>query len=144
MGPSRGECSSHWLTHISLTYEKGGFVETASRRLGTGEEILSIARDDTQSQRLVIGTRGGLVVGIEVDIRNEMMSAFFSVKLSPTIPKGVAFAEDSENIYVFGLYEGDMYIDLISISDIPLTTSRLTLRTKDGKVLSSQNIGTPM
>lgn len=92
----------------------------------------------------MIGTRGGLVVGIEVDIRNVTISAFFSVKLSPTIPKGVAFAEDSENIYVFGLYEGDMYIDLISISDIPLTTSRLTLRTKDGKVLSSQNIGTPM
>ena len=93
-----------------LTYEKGGFVEIASRRLGTGEEILNIARDEftVQSRKLVVGTRGGLVLGIEINIKSETISSFFSVKLNPTIPKGVAFAEDSENIYVFGLYEGDM------------------------------------
>jgi hypothetical protein len=110
MDPSRGKYSSFWPTNILLTYEKGGFVEIASRRLGTGEEILNIARDEftAQSKRLAIGTRGGLVLGIEVNIKSETISSFFSVKLDPTIPKGVAFAEDGENIYVFGLYEGDM------------------------------------
>ena len=47
---SRGEYSNFWSINIFLIYEKGGFVEIASRRLGTGEEILNIARDEFTAQ----------------------------------------------------------------------------------------------
>jgi hypothetical protein len=42
-----------------------------------------------------------------VDARAKMRTVF-SVQLDKTVPKAVAFAENSEDVHVFGLYDGNV------------------------------------
>lgn len=89
--------------------EQGGFMEQTSRRLGSGQEIICIATDQSRqgNQRLIIGTRDKMVLVIDIDARGQLVPVL-SVQLDKTVPKGVAFAENAEDIYVFGLFEGNM------------------------------------
>jgi hypothetical protein len=78
--------------------------------------------------RLAIGTRDRLVQVWDLDSKGKMQSVF-SVQLNVTVPKAVAFAENrARDIYIFGLYDGNVHV----------------LRGGDGKVLSTQDIGTIM
>jgi hypothetical protein len=56
---------------------------------------------------LIIGTRDRVVQVWSVDTKAQMR-ATFSVQLDKTVPKAVAFAEDSDDVHVFGLYDGNM------------------------------------
>ena len=65
------------------------------------------ATDD--SVRLAIGTRDKLVQVWKLDLKGQLHSVF-SVQLDVTILKGVAFSENNRDIYVFGLYDGNLYV----------------------------------
>jgi hypothetical protein len=80
-----------------------------AQRLGTGLEITCIA-DDPHSEseiRVIVGTRGRLVQVWALDTKGNM-HAVFSVQLDKTVPKSLAFAENGEDVHVFGLYNGDV------------------------------------
>jgi hypothetical protein len=80
-----------------------------AQRLETGLEITCIANDPfSESEiRVIVGTRGMLVQVWHVYARMKMC-AVFSVRLDKTVPKAVAFAENSEDVHVFGLYDGNV------------------------------------
>ena len=88
---------------------KDGFVELNAQRIGTGLEITCIANDPfSESEiRVIVGTRGMLVQVWQVDARAKMRTVF-SVQLDKTVPKAVAFAKNSEDVHVFGLYNGNV------------------------------------
>jgi hypothetical protein len=88
---------------------QGGFVELNAQRLGTGLEVTCIAGDPFSESdiRLVVGTRGKQVQVWDVDMMAQMRN-IFSVELDKTVPKAVAFAEHSDDIHVFGLYDGNV------------------------------------
>jgi hypothetical protein len=88
---------------------KDGFVELNAQRIGTGLEITCIANDPfSESEiRVIVGMRGMLVQVWQVDARAKMRTVF-SVQLDKTVPKAVAFAENSEDVHVFGLYDGNV------------------------------------
>ena len=84
-------------------------MELSAQRVGTGLKVTCIA-DDSFSEsniQLLVGTRGRLVQVWNVDPKGQMHSVF-SIQLDNTVPKAVAFNESSENILVFGLYDGDV------------------------------------
>jgi hypothetical protein len=86
-----------------------GLIEINAQRLGTGLEITCIAYDPLSESeiRLAVGTRGRLVQVWRMDTRTQLHAAF-SVQLDKTVPKSVAFSENSEDIHVFGLYDGNV------------------------------------
>jgi hypothetical protein len=88
--------------------------------------------------------RDKMVLVLEIDGKGQL-SPVLSVQLDKTVPKGVAFADNSNDIYVFGLFEGDVYV-LRNMSFLLLirVDNRHRLRGRDGKVLSTHNIGTPI
>jgi hypothetical protein len=66
--------------------------------------------DTDDAVRLAIGTRDRVVQVWTLDPRGHLHSVF-SVQLKVTVPKGVALAENiTKDIYVFGLYDGNMYV----------------------------------
>lgn len=104
-------------------------MELVSRRIGKGGEILSIASDfQTEGRhRIAAGTRDGVIQLLELDLTGQFTSVF-SVKMTKAIPKTVSFSEDGDGIFVFDLYDGDMY----------------TLEAERGVVISTQTVGTAM
>jgi hypothetical protein len=70
-----------------------------------------MACDSTEDAvRLAIGSRDRLVQVWKLDHKGQLHSVF-SVQLDMTVPKGVAFAENTDkDIYVFGLYDGNLYV----------------------------------
>lgn len=84
-------------------------MELNAQRLGTGFEVTCLADDPFSESdiRLAVGTRDRLVQVWNVDMRGQMR-AIFSVQLDKTVPKGVTFSESSEDVHVFGLYDGNM------------------------------------
>ena len=83
-----------------------------ARRLGNGQEIICIAGDPFSEDeiRIVIGTRDRLVQVWNVDAKAQM-TAIFAVQLDKTVPKVVAFSENSDDVRVFGLYDGNMCVN---------------------------------
>ena len=58
--------------------------------------------------QLVIGTRDRIVQVWELDSKGKMQS-MFSVQLDVTVLKAVAFTNNpTKDIYVFGLYDGNV------------------------------------
>jgi hypothetical protein len=82
-----------------------------ARRLGNGQEIICIAGDPFSEDeiRIVIGTRDRLVQVWNIDAKAQM-TAIFAVQLDKTVPKVVAFSENSDDVRVFGLYDGNMCV----------------------------------
>jgi len=84
-------------------------VELNAQRLGTGFEVTCIADDPFNESDiwLVVGTRDRLVQVWNVDMTGQMRTVF-SVQMDKTVPKGVTFSTSSEDVYVFGLYDGNV------------------------------------
>ena len=57
--------------------------------------------------QIMVSTRDRLVQVWGIDL-NAQMHAVFSVQLDKTVPKAVAFTDDSDDVHVFGLYDGDV------------------------------------
>lgn len=100
---------------FGLTLFQGRFEELTAKRLGTGCEITCMVCDNTEEiTRLAIATRDRMVQVWRLDLRGQVQSVF-SVQLDVTVPKGVAFVENAANdIHVFGLYDGNLYVHLAS------------------------------
>ena len=99
-----------------------------------------------QDARLITGTEDRVVELATLDF-NAKLTPIFSVQLAGTIPAALAFSENKEDIIVFGLRDGDVYVILISSSSKLVFTafdSRHMLKGKDGKILSTRNVGPGM
>lgn len=122
------------------------FNELADYRIGIGSQITCITDDQSGSdnRRLAIGARDKRIMVVELD-SNGSMFHIFSVTMDRSVPSGLAFADHEDcNLYVFGHYDGDVYVLLAySYCQLIVDCSHL-LRGSDGRVLSSRNIGTPM
>ena len=94
---------------------------------------------------LATGTQDRLVQVWTLD-RNGQLHSVFSVQLDVTVPRGVAFVENMEkDIYVFGLYDRNLYVCPALMPIIPDNgILRHILRGSDGKVVSTQDVGTVM
>lgn len=84
---------------------QGQFEETLTRRVGTGREILCIAKDSLDS-RLAVGTRDRLVQVWKYT--KSQLLPIFSVTLDSTVPKTVVFSDKDASILVFGLCDGNL------------------------------------
>jgi len=84
-------------------------VELTSWRLGSGQEIVCIADNpfSQENHRLIIGTRDKMVQVMDIDPKGQLIP-HFSVTLDKTVPKGVVFADNADDVYVFGLFDGDV------------------------------------
>ena len=103
------------VTVFGLTLVQSCFEELTAKRLGTGCEITCMVCDNTEeTTRLVVATRDQIVQMWKLDLKGQVQSVF-SVRLDVTVPKGVAFVENAaKDIYVFGLYDGNLYVHLES------------------------------
>lgn len=72
--------------------------------------------------RVAAGTRDSLIMIFDIDANGQMV-AKFSVSISDTIPASIAFATNAEELYIFGLMDGNIH----------------TLR--DGEIVHSRHVG---
>lgn len=89
----------------------GSFVEKTVQRLGNGYEVTCIAKDPSieGDVRIAVGMRDRLVLLFSMDSRVQLVN-MFAVQLDKTVPKCVGFADNDEDILVFGLYDGNVYV----------------------------------
>lgn len=110
-------CYGTGLGYIIILQASAGshtFTEVYAKRLGTGAEITCLAIDDSHFQHsfnIVTGTRGSFVQLWNYDFSN--LTSVFSVLVSRTIPKAVAFSRNRTEIYMFDLHKGEMYVAAI-------------------------------
>ncbi|KAG2096022.1 WD40-repeat-containing domain protein [Suillus cothurnatus] len=92
------------------------FQEICARRLGSGFEITCLSWHSSADGniRIAVGTRDKMVQVLILNTNLQLQSVF-AVQLETTIPKSVAFT-DSRDIYVFGLYDGNL--NQLPISDV--------------------------
>jgi hypothetical protein len=79
-----------------------------------GREILSIADDPSSRRhhRVVLTARGGDYMIVDIDKNGVLIPTVLQEGYG--IPKTVAFTENGEFVYMFGLYDGRMCIKPIS------------------------------
>ena len=84
----------------------------SAHRVLTGHEILSIANDTStgakENHRIVLSNRGGSIMLMEIDKKGALVPIWN--KAAYKIPKTVAFSKEGDLIYVFGLWDGIMYV----------------------------------
>ena len=106
-------CYGTGLGYLVLWRRDGRmFEELVARRIGTGTgtEILAIASDGSLAElaRIVLGTQDRLVQVHRVDSRAQLHPVF-SIQLSITVPWRVSFVNNTaRDVYVFGIYNGQM------------------------------------
>jgi hypothetical protein len=114
---------------VKLTISQGSFEELHARRLGKGLEITCIACDgidDRDLVRIAIGTRDRRVQVWTFDT-SAQLAPLFSVQLDVTVPKSVCFTENTaRDVYIFGLYDGNMFVPAVLAPSPPLTRRILT------------------
>ncbi|KAG9315643.1 WD40-repeat-containing domain protein [Chiua virens] len=97
--------------------------DVSSRRIGTGQEIMSISQYNVDgSTRLITGTRDKRAQLWALDSKLNITS-IFSVELPTSIPRALYFL--GSDIVVFGMYDGEIH----------------TLRCRDGLLLSTKSTG---
>ena len=128
--------------------EVGDFVEVNAQRIATGAEITTLATTvSSDDDILIIAGMEDQVIELATLNFNARLTPIFSMQLAGTIPAALAFLENKEDIIVFGLRDGDVYVIIISSSSKLLFTafdSRHMLKGKDGKILSTRNVGPRM
>lgn len=85
------------------------FEEVVVKRVGTGSEITCMTSGPTDSGtgvRLATGTRERQVMVWTFD--NDVLVPSMSIQLATTVPKGIAFVDGQKDLYVWGLYDGQM------------------------------------
>jgi len=84
------------------------FEELVVKRVGTGCEITCMACDTAAGTgvQIATGTRERQVMGWT--FHNNILVPNFSIQLSTTVPKGIAFVYGQKDIYVWGMYDGQM------------------------------------
>ena len=58
--------------------------------------------------RIATGTRGHQVICWT--FHNNILVPVFSIQLSTTIPKGIVFVYGQRDVYVWGMYDGQMWV----------------------------------
>lgn len=106
-------CSGTGLGYLMVwaqNQQNSSFVEKMVQRYGTGHEVTCIAKGPSVEGdvRIVVGMRDKLVLLFSLDSRVQLVNVF-AVQFDNTVPKGVGFADNDEDILVFGFYDGHMY-----------------------------------
>ena len=80
------------------------------QRAGQGKEITSLAKNKPAGRplQIVAGTEDRVVLLYMLD--GTRLVPIFSVQMDKTIPASVAFADNKEDILVFGLRDGMMSV----------------------------------
>lgn len=83
-------------------------MEVHTQRAGRGKEITSLAKNKPPGRPLQIaaGTEDRLVLLYTLD--GTRLVPVFSVQMDKSIPASIAFAENKEDILLFGLRDGMM------------------------------------
>ncbi len=92
-----------------MTLPQIKFEEVVVKRVGTGSEITCITSDPTSAGtgvRLATGTRERQVMVWTFD--NDVLVPSMSIQLATTVPKGIAFVSGQKDLYVWGMYDGQM------------------------------------
>ena len=91
------------LTPLQMQFE-----ELLVKRVGTGCKITCMACDTMAATgvRIATGTHGHQVICWT--FHNNVLVPVFSIQLSTTIPKGIAFVYGQKDVYVWGMYDGQM------------------------------------
>lgn len=97
-------------------HRSGNFLEKTTQRLGTGQEVTCIAKNTSGEGdvRIVVGMRDRLVLLFSLDSRAQLVNTS-AVQLDNTVPKSLGFADNDEDILVFGLYDGNVYAYILSL-----------------------------
>jgi hypothetical protein len=97
-------------------HHSGSFVEKSVQWPGTGQEVTCIAKNPSSKGdiRIVVGMRDRLVLLFALDPRMQLVNAF-AVQLDNMVPKSVGFADNDEDILVFGLYDSNVYAYTLSL-----------------------------
>ena len=103
----RARCAVNW----ERQGEVGDFVEVNAQRIATGAEITALTTTTSSDNEILIiaGTEDRVVELAQLDF-NAKLTPIFSVQLASTIPAALAFAENDEDVMVFGLRDGDMWV----------------------------------
>lgn len=118
------------------------FDAKVSRRIGTGKEIMCLTYDHAGNDtRIATGTRDKRVQVWSFDFRGPLIP-IFSIELSTTIPRTINFNRTaSRDLLVFGMYDGEVYVNVTILtdnSDIPCSHA---LRGTDGFIIATSNAG---
>lgn len=138
-------CYGTGLGFIGIWQQHGEGLEDfdakVSKRIGTGKEIMCLTYDHSGNDtRIATGTRDKRVQVWSFDFKGPLIPVF-SIELSTTIPRMINFNRTaSRHILVFGMYDGEMYVNMITLATI-LTTCRHQLRGTDGIVMATHNAG---
>ena len=128
--------------------EVGDFVEVNAQRIATGAEITALAITvSSNDEILIIARTEDWVIELATLDFNAKLTPIFSVLLAGTIPATLAFLENKVDIIMFGLRDGDVYVIIISsLGKLVFTAfdSRHMPKGKDGKILSTRNVGPGM
>ena len=89
----------------------GRFAEIFHICLGEGKEILDITLDKGNEDhvRFAVGTRCGTIQIWRYDY-DGVPENLKAVKIGTTIPRKVAFAYNNNIVWVFGFYDGRLYV----------------------------------
>ena len=84
------------------------FKELLVKKVGTGCKITCMTCNmmTATGVRIATSTRGHQVICWT--FHNNVLVPVFSIQLSTTIPKGIAFVYGQKDIYVWGMYDGQM------------------------------------
>ena len=85
------------------------FKELVMKRVGTGCEITCMTCDMTVETgvRIATGTRECQVICWT--FHNNILVPTFSIQLSTMAPKGIAFMYEQKDVYIWGMYDGQMW-----------------------------------
>lgn len=80
-------------------------------RVAEGSEITDIATFTEPGSRLrvAVATRERIIC--RLDFNSDTMWEIFGVRLERTLPKAVAFAENGADLWVLGMYDGNLYVN---------------------------------
>lgn len=139
-------CYGTGLGFIGIWQQQGEGMEDfdakVSRRIGTGKEIMCLTYDHAGNDtRIATGTRDKRVQVWSFDFRGPLIP-IFSIELSTTIPRTINFNRTaSRDLLVFGMYDGEVYVNVTILtdnSDIPCSHA---LRGTDGFIIATSNAG---
>lgn len=95
--------------NIDTQGDPGEFSEVSVQRVARGREITSLASSKAAGDNvyIAVGMEDRAVLLYKLDSDTKLLPVF-SIELDSSIPAAVAFAENSEDVVVFGMKDGNV------------------------------------
>lgn len=79
-------------------------------RVAEGSEITDIATFTEPGSRLRVAVAARDQMICRLDFTSDNMCEIFGIRLERTLPKMVAFAENGVDLWILGMYDGNLYV----------------------------------